>query len=288
MVGTRKSSLIDIASAENDKRNSMEQNKSDVINNEREAKDNFTKKVGVIILSTILIVLGIGSIFYFYGKSSLDIAGSRSKLSSIIFADDNLEFNITNLSRRQIINELASIKELTQLSIGHIKNIFITESFLDEQGIEKKALVSATDFLNAINARVPTSFLRSIQPNFMVGVHVFDGNQPFIVLKTSFYENAFVGMLEWEKYIKEDLSPLFAEKNIRTTLTQIATTTSEIKTFMFNDLVLKNKDTRILKNKEGEITLVYSFVDKNTIIITTNENTFGEILTRRGSSRIVQ
>ena len=76
-------------------------------------------------------------------------------------------------------------------------------------------------------------------------------------------------MLESEKYIKEDLSQLFAEKNTKTTLTQIATTTSEIKTFMFNDLVLKNKDTRILKNKEGEMTLMYSFVDKNTIIITT-------------------
>ena len=138
VVGTRKSSLIDIVSAESDKRNSTEQNKLAVISNEREAKDNFTKKVVVIVLSTTLIVLGIGSIFYFYGKSSPDIAGSSSKLSSIIFADDNLEFNITNLSRRQIINELASIKDSTQLSIGRIKNILITESFTDEQGIERE------------------------------------------------------------------------------------------------------------------------------------------------------
>ena len=55
VVGTRKSSLIDIVSAESDKRNSTEQNKLAVISNEKEKlKDNFTKKVVVIVLSTTL------------------------------------------------------------------------------------------------------------------------------------------------------------------------------------------------------------------------------------------
>ena len=43
--------------------------------------------------------------------------------------------------------------------------------------------------MNAINTQLPTSFLRSLEPLFMFGVHHFDGNQPFLVLKNSFYEN---------------------------------------------------------------------------------------------------
>jgi mRNA-degrading endonuclease RelE of RelBE toxin-antitoxin system len=286
VMGTKSGSLVGIASAESKRRYSGKKAASTPYGKAKKSKKGFGKKVGIIILITILVVLGIGSMFYFYGKSNPGIVESGFKIQSIIFADDNSEFNITDLSRRQILNELASAKVSTQLSIGRINNVVITKSFLNEIGEEKKTLAGTKDFLNAIDAQVPTSFLRSLQTSFMVGVHVFDGNQPFIILNTSFYENAFVGMLEWERSIKEDLSPFFAEKEIAVnTLAQVATTT-EIKVLTFNDLVLKNKDTRVLKNKNGDIVLIYSFIDKNTIVITTNEHTFSEVLTRYSSRSV--
>jgi len=233
--------------------------------------------------------LGAGSVFYFYGKSNVDIITPDSKIASIIFADEDFEFNITDLSKRQILNELTSIKDRTRLSIGRIQNIFFTESFIDEEGFEKSSLVSTSNFLDAIKVNVPTSFSRSLRPEFMVGVHVFDGNQPFIILRTSFYENAFVGMLEWEVNIQDNLSPLFdSGKRVSALPTGNATSTSGFKSQVFSDSIIKNKDARVLKNEKGEVSIIYSFIDKQTIIITTNENTFSEVFTRLTSSRTLR
>ena len=289
VMGTREGSLVGIASAESDKRHKIGQANSKVTEGKTNPKGSFAKKVGIIILSTVLVVLGAGSVFYFYGKSNVDIITPDSKIASIIFADEDFEFNITDLSKRQILNELTSIKDRTRLSIGRIQNIFFTESFIDEEGFEKSSLVSTSNFLDAIKVNVPTSFSRSLRQEFMVGVHVFDGNQPFIILRTSFYENAFVGMLEWEVNIQDNLSPLFdSGKRVSALPTGNATSTSGFKSQVFSDSIIKNKDARVLKNEKGEVSIIYSFIDKQTIIITTNENTFSEVFTRLTSSRTLR
>ncbi|MFQ5788614.1 MAG: hypothetical protein ACE5H1_11620, partial [Thermodesulfobacteriota bacterium] len=179
------------------------------------------------------------------------------------------------------LDELTAIKDRTQLSIGKIKNVFITESFADREGIVRIGLISASDFLNTINAHLPASFLRSLKPEFMLGVHMQSGNNPFLILKTGFYENAFAGMLEWEREIKEDLAPLFGPADFDLISNENFGTSAPPSTApTFSDFVMKNKDVRILKDNDGEIALLYSFIDKNTIVITTNENTFSEVLTR--------
>ena len=224
VMGTRKGSLVGMAAAESERRYSKDGSKPESSPSKASKKD-FRKRVGVIILSTLLIVLGIGSVFYFYGKSNIDTTTLGSKIPTIIFADNDLEFNVTDLSRRQTINELTAIRNRTKLSLGRIENIFLTESFVDEEGLEKRTLISANNFLNLIDVQIPTSFLRSLARDFMIGVHVFDGNQPFIILKTNFYENAFVGMLEWERYIKQDLSPFFDQVESTVVPVKTATTT---------------------------------------------------------------
>ena len=53
----------------------------------------------------------------------------------------------------------------------------------------------------------------------------------------------------------------------------------------FQDVVIRNKEARVLKNSDGLIILLYAFLDPNTIVITTNEYTFIEVLTRYASQR---
>ena len=119
----------------------------------------------------------------------------------------------------------------------------------------------------------------------MAGVHSFDGNHPFLVLKTGFYENAFAGMLEWERYMKDDLAPLFGPAKTKIPSGQIVADTVQEPELVFVDSVIKNKDTRILRGKNGKTELLYSFVDKNTIIITTNEHTLEEVFVRHTTSK---
>ena len=61
----------------------------------------------------------------------------------------------------------------------------------------------------------------------MIGVYSWNGNQPFIILKTDSYENAFAGMLSWEKNIAGDLSALFP-RNIPPPMEETTATTEQI------------------------------------------------------------
>jgi len=48
----------------------------------------------------------------------------------------------------------------------------------------------------------------------------------------------------------------------------------------WNDVVIQNKDTRVLYNFDNSIALVYMFKDQNTLIITTSSDTLFEISRR--------
>lgn len=272
----KKTSIVSIAAAENKRRTQS----IDLIRDKQE-KESYFRKFGIIILSVVLIIVGGGSAFYFYLGSGVEPVEPNVKIVSIIFSDNDEEFEITGLSKRQILNKLNILKDEASMALGNIKNIFITESFIGEEGIEKKFIVSTKDFLDVIGIHAPPSFLRSLDQQFMIGVHTFDGNQPFIILRTNSYENAFAGMLEWEKEIKDDLFPLFGNTDILIPAGKTALTPASF----FSDMVIKNQDIRALKNSDGKIEIMYAFIGQNTIIITTNEHTFTEIVTRITASR---
>ena len=285
----RRGSFVSIITAEND-RNIKNREKTEDERQNYSSKE-YIKKVSIVILSAMLVVFGAGAAFYFYGKSKSDTVEIQPKIKSIIFADETEEFEIADLSKRQILSGLSSVKDQTALPESKIKNISIVKSTKDKNSAIDKKLVSSSDFLNSIEARVSTAFIRSLETVFMLGIHILrSGNQPFLILKTNFYENSFAGMLQWENNIKEDLASLFNISDINTEkIFQKDETNTVIFSIMtFNDAVIKNKDARILKNENDKTLLIYSFLDKNTIVITNNENTFNEVFTRFNSSRILQ
>lgn len=128
---------------------------------------------------------------------------------------------------------------------------------------------------------IPNRLLRSLTDTYMIGVYTYDSQSPFIILKNSFFQNAFAGMLEWEKDMKDDLLP-FIEVHKKTGLDTTATYTQ------FEDMIVANIDTRVIKNSLGETVLTYAFADKDTIVITTDNRTLKMILDKLLSVRTVQ
>jgi hypothetical protein len=244
----------------------------------KEEKIN-VKSTVFVIASVILITGGIASSAYFYIKNKNNsVIEATARISSLIFADEQEEFDTTGLSGRQILSLLTDEKENAEvLPLGSIKHIYLTENKGDG-----KTLVSAREFLETIDTQVRSSYLRSINQPFMFGFHVFDGSQPFLILKVGFFEGAFAGMLEWEKYIQDDLAPLFVDKT-SSIFNESSVTASQP---AFSDVVIKNKDTRVLKNDAGNTVLLYSFLDRETLAITTREDTLIEIFTRMTGSRV--
>ena len=146
------------------------------------------------------------------------------------------------------------------------------------------AILSASRFLNLIEAEVGSAFLRSLDKNFFLGVHVFDGNQPVLIFKTDSYGEAFAGMLAWEKTIERDLSPLFdTQKSLSTSTTAASFLGGQTP---FKDIVVRNRDARAVFLTQEKTKLLWAIPDRKTIIIATNQNSLIEILSRLSASAL--
>jgi len=128
---------------------------------------------------------------------------------------------------------------------------------------------------------------RNLFPDFMIGMYQTDKNNPFLIFKASYFENAYAGMLEWEKILEKDMKVLFRLPGYEKIGDLLAELNAEpIK--QFQDTVILNKDVRIIKDENANTLLLYSIIDKETIIITTNENAFKEIINRLNKEKTLR
>ena len=57
---------------------------------------------------------------------------------------------------------------------------------------------------------------------------------------------------------------------------------------LFHDMVIKNIDTRVVKNTQGDIIFLYSFPNESTIVITSNAKTFNQIIDKLKRANLVK
>ncbi len=194
-------------------------------------------------------ILVVGGVYY-YIKSTGETPVEQPNKSLVIFSKDK---TVTNTSDRQkLVGEILSERSSFNMAVNSILYLKIEDK-------------SAESFLKLIASRIPDDLARSFDKEFMLGIYSFDTNEPFIILKTSDYPSSYAGMLKWEKDMVRDIGGIFSiPENLQGAL--------------FIDEELKNKDLRVLKNTENKTVLVYSFVDKNTLIITSHEELFTAVL----------
>ena len=162
------------------------------------------KKVGMVVGSVVLTVLGIGVIGFFVFFYEGEEVVVEQEIPSFFFVEEQKEVNITGKNAREILQTLEAEKVENSLSLGQMTQLYVTETIrVSEEKVTR--FVSAEEFLKALNAPVGGAFLRSLDPSFMLGVHVFDQNQPFIILESNSYQHSFSGLLEWERTIYNDL-----------------------------------------------------------------------------------
>ncbi len=134
-------------------------------------------------------------------------------------------------------------------------------------------------FFSLLSARAPESLLRALAPTLTLGAHSFKGNQLFVLVPVRSYEYAFAGMLQWGDIILTDLGPLFNAAPNQLASTQTATTSAALPPApTLKDAIIRNKDTRALFDSSGSIIFLYSFLDKETLLITSNDETMKTLL----------
>lgn len=250
-----------------------------------------SRKAIFFIISLLFVFAGIGAFNFNYIKEKVSLAPAPKKtfeIVALITADSNAELNLSELSKKDADDSLFELINLADIKPNSIQNIYITKSII-ENGKETKKLMESKEFLPLISSKIPDILLRSLSPEYMIGNHSWNGNQPFIILKTDSYENAFAGMLSWEKNIAGDLSALFP-RNIPPSTQEGTTTTEQILSYKkdFEDVLVKNKDARALRDETGNIFLIYALPDKKTVIITSNTETLAELFDRLIRARTVR
>jgi hypothetical protein len=91
----------------------------------------------------------------------------------------------------------------------------------------------------------------------MIGAISTDRPEPYLILRFSDFEAAFAGMLAWESTLPRDVGSLFGVGTLPDTL-------------RFTDQLRNNRTVRVLAGPAEQERIVYAFIDRRTIIITTS------------------
>ncbi len=249
--------LSDIAIAEQNRKN---RNLSNLEISDQNQKSSAKK----IILAVIFLVLGslIVFLFFFIKNKYLNNSTSVQKTNQVKATtfDSSLEskdLELDNLKTSYVFGKIdAKLKES-----GEIYYLKITNN---DKPITGRGLLESLDIY------VPSELARSLKNDFAIGS--MGGKARFIVLKTSYYANAFSGMLKWEKNIYSDLKNILDLKNESFETTGTTTDSYSLKTSMFYDGIISNRDSRILRDGQNKTLLIYSFIDNETLVIASNEN----------------
>jgi|GEM_PF-3092209 len=153
---------------------------------------------------------------------------------------------------------------MQELSAYVAQNAQTVQIYPSVQNAEGTRPASTQEILGALSWRMPGSFARSIR-QLTFGA---TASAPFLVLESTSFDVAFAGMLEWERTLSADLSPVFGAPVIES-FDPSARTDTQVREAFFKDAVSSNKNIRLLLDEQGEDRIVYTFIDKDTILITT-------------------
>jgi hypothetical protein len=266
---------------------------------QKKINDSFRRDTITIAISILLILLGIGAVtgFYFLQKTPPKPATAPASELTIIPYDTKEIISTTYLDRESLLQKLNAIRRGAPIANGSVHYVELTS------GATSTTPISTNDLFSILNTNIPGNALRAFGPSFMFGFYGINGNQPFILISLNSFENAYAGMLEWEKDMNTDVGAIFAPsavsltqyvpiatssvaslgggKNVTATGTAAITTIANLgptPNSQFGDITIQNKDARVLKNARAETILLYSFINQNTLLITTNESVLSAMI----------
>jgi hypothetical protein len=130
--------------------------------------------------------------------------------------------------------------------------------------------------LEVLAPRIPGTFERSITELTFGGI---SASEPFIVITATTFDAAFAGMLAWEATMSSDLAPLFGEP-VGGTISPDARTVGGVTVPTFSDSIIANRSARVLVDEQGLERLVYTFINQETILITTSRTATERLVPR--------
>ena len=289
-LANRKISTIEMAVAENKRKFAGKAGEvsgasgtSAIASSDEPSSKKSGEKLFIVIISLVLIGVGLGGGYYLYLMSPLAVeaptAVTDQKISSIITPDNQKIVPINNIASDQLAKKLQSLLANEKTSSQRITDFVLTKTFASTT-----IRVTGPEIVDVLGLQVSEAFKRSLTNNWMFGLAGNNtGKDGFIILTNNFFQNAYAGMLKWEPVMADDLSVAlnYREKAITSPMNASSTASSTptiVKSLFtihgkFFDREISNRDVREFFDDAGDLLVLYSFLDKNTLVITTSETT---------------
>ena len=210
------------------------------------------------------IVVGIGLLGYFALRTrTVAIPPDVSAPFILVDSSTNVTLQNSNLGHSSVMRILTNARDTTTLSPGLVAQLVVTNKDLET---DYESPTTVKEFMTSVAPGAPEKLLSALGTTYLLGMYARPQHEPFLIFKTVSYEQAFAGMLLWERTMVTDLSPLFPQSS------------STIPTFV--DRIVENHDARVLVDNAGTSYLLWTFVNRSTLIITTSEATLHEVILR--------
>lgn len=274
-------SSINIAIAENEKMHNQIKPGSVAENNGGE----YSKSKILIFISLVFIFAGgVGlGITFFLKNPVANIVNviQTPELPALITAELKEEVNVNSIIKDKFIITLSDKLSNTVIPANNFLNAYVTV------GTSTKRLAQTAEFIKLLNFKIPDLMRRTLLVDFMVGSYSVTGNIPFLILKTSSSENTYAGMLTWEKDMEEDFKILFKLPGYEKIASVKELVTPGV-VRKFEDAVIVNKDVRLLRGENKQIILLYSLIDKESVVITTDTQALKDIIVRLNKEKTLK
>lgn len=189
---------------------------------------------------------------------------------ALVFVNKEIKIDAGTLEKTAIEAEIKKALGTRDAVLNDLVAItFVRERADTKSGKPVEEIVGIQEILSRLTKNTPPQFLRALGDEYLYGVHVLGENIPFLIVRVDSYESAFAGVFGWAKTITRDLAAFF---NI--------TRFPPPEIYEFSDILIKNRDVGVLYDEARVPIIYYSFVDRETLILTTDRITFEELLNR--------
>lgn len=218
----------------------------------------------LVVFILVFVSLGSGFFLWFYRDESQNFeevpteTPEQVEFETLVKGNSQKLVEIETRDREDLAKALENAFSQEKVNSGEI----IVFRLVDKISGQNFPLQPRT-FLQRIESEAPPFLSRALGEKMDFGLISFEKFSAFAVFEVKDFNNTFAGMLSWEKNMSPDLFGWISE---------------EVSISQFSDLTSSGKDLRVLRNPQGEIILLYSFLDKNTLLITDKLSTFREIL----------
>lgn len=250
----------------------------EVIKKEEKKDDPEDKKVKIFyvvigIIAGFLVIGGIMAITYslVFLKKKEDVNVSQVTVSKpFIRIEEESKIDINRKTSRDLLVDLNNEIKNPPKTDGVRKIVFTSQD---------GGTASLDEVLDKFGSRLPAELDRSLKRNMFTGINFINGEgEPFFILFGESYDSLFAGSIKWEEDLPEDMSILFGKD-------PNATTTDK---YLFKDVIIENRDARVLLDKDNKIRFFYSILEDNMLFFGNSQRTLKEILARLREAKLTK